>query len=163
MNGISAGGGSAGNKASKWVKVIAGIVTALIIYATSPTLGALLTVLIIGVLVVLDCVRHPMHIIRYVGAMVLFVALLPNVVAGPWMLDMGKAVGSGGDRAAPVLQGWLPAREGGVFNQGPTAPAPAPVPPAGTPGAVVAPTTTAPATAAAVPAAAPLPPPVPLR
>ncbi len=162
------GGHGGGHKSSKWVKWIGGVVGALIVYATSPTLGALLTAVVVGVLIVLDCVRHPLHILRYAGAMVLFVALLPNVVLGPWMLDMGKAVGSGGDRAAPVVQNWLPARAGGIFNPGPTpttaTPAPVePAPPAGTPGAVVAPPATTPPTAGAMPAAAPLPPPVPLR
>lgn len=158
-----AGGG--GSKSSKWVKWIAGVGGALVVYATSPTLGALITAVVVGVLIILDCVRHPLHIIRYVGALVLFVALLPNVVFGPWMMDTGKAVGSGGDRLAPVAQQWLPARQGGMFNPGPTTPptTAGPVPPAGTPGAVVAPPSTAPPGPSAVPAAVPLPAPVPLR
>lgn len=163
LGGLGAGG--KGAKATKWVKVGAGVVAVVFAYSTSPTLGALITTLVVGLLIVLDCVRHPLHIIRYVGALILIVALLPNVAAGPTLLDVGGSFGRAGDRAAPVVQQWMPAAKGNIFNPTTTLP-PAPV---GSDPAT--PTTTAPPAGAvptptALPASAPLtvaPTPVPGR
>lgn len=153
LSGLNLGGhGGGGHKASKWVKWIAGIAGIAVVWATSPTLGALLTTLVAGGLIVLDCVKHPLHILRYLGALVLVVALLPNIVFGPWMQDVGRSIGSGGDRAAPVVQSWLPASKGNLFN-----PVPAPTDPAAGQ-TVAAPTTTAPPAGAspALPVTAPI-------
>lgn len=150
-------GSHSGSKATKWVKIGSGIVALAFVYSTSPTLGALLVTVIVGGLIVLDCVKHPLHIIRYVGALILLVALLPNVAAGPTLLDVGGAFGRAGDRAAPVVQGWLPAAKGNVFNPTTTM---APPPAGADPALVSAPTTTTPPAAPTpgpLPAAAPLP------
>lgn len=130
---ILGGGGSGGHKASKWFK-LAGLALAVALAAiTSGGLGPFLVLVVIGGLIILDCIKHPAHIIRYVGAMVLIVgALMRNSITAKPMQSTADGVVSIGPTAVDAGQGWWNERNLTV-NTGPAPVTTVPPAPAGPP------------------------------
>lgn len=124
------GGGRGGSKVPGWLKWSGAGLTLALAALTSNGWGAFAFLVIFGGIVVVDCVAHPLNILRYLAAMVLIVgSLLSNRVVGPPMKGTSESVASTGDLSVSELERWWNENRHTVSNDPP--PTTAPPTPAG--------------------------------
>lgn len=78
-----------GGKVVGWVKLAGLIAVVLLIAVSSGGWEPFLLLTVGGGLMLWDCVKHPAHLLRYLGAMVVFTALQANAITGPAISDLG--------------------------------------------------------------------------